>query len=129
MPTILTIHMSEPGLTAEDSQDTVQSGRSRGEYRASLVAHTWFLRIPVMERDWKDRAVGTAGIALDVAKGAAEAFGPLKAVLEAVSALYSQYKVCLPPSIGNSLLKFSSSGNCRRQGQDSSAPFACRRVG
>ena len=44
-------------------------------------------------RDWKDRAIGTAALVLDVAKGAAEAFGPLKAVLEAVSTVYDQYKV------------------------------------
>ena len=46
-----------------------------------------------MGRDWKDRTIGSAALVLDVAKGAAEAFGPLKAVLETVSAVYNQYKV------------------------------------
>lgn len=52
-----------------------------------------------MERDWKDRAVGSAALVFDVARGAAEAFGPLKAVLETVSTVYNQYKVCSPPSV------------------------------
>lgn len=46
-----------------------------------------------MDRDWKDTVIGGAGLVLDVAKGAAEAFGPLKAVLATVSTVYGQYKV------------------------------------
>ena len=40
-----------------------------------------------------DRALGRAVFALDLAKGPAEAFGPLKAVLESVSGVYAQYQV------------------------------------
>ena len=44
-------------------------------------------------RDWKDRVIGGAALVFDVAKAAAEAFGPLKAALEAASTVYDQYKV------------------------------------
>ena len=44
-------------------------------------------------RDWKNRAIGGAALVFDVAKAAAEAFGPLKAALEAASTVYDQYKV------------------------------------
>ena len=37
--------------------------------------------------------LGTAAMALDVASEAAEAFGPLKAALGVISALYAQYEV------------------------------------
>jgi hypothetical protein len=50
-------------------------------------------QLPVARRDWKVRAVGGAVITLDIAKGVAEAFGPLKAVLGTISAVYNQYKV------------------------------------
>ena len=39
------------------------------------------------------RALGIAAVGFDLAKGAAEAFGPLKAALESVSVLYAQYEV------------------------------------
>ena len=40
-----------------------------------------------------DRALGHAAFAVGLAKGAAEAFGPLKAVLESISVVYAQYQV------------------------------------
>ena len=49
-----------------------------------------------MGRSWKDTAISGAELVLEVAKGASEAFGPLKAVLMAVSTVYDQYKVRLP---------------------------------
>lgn len=61
-----------------------------------------------MERDWKDRTVGGAELVLDVAKGVAEAFVPLKAVLQTVSVVYNQYKVCSLPSVENLFLKSPS---------------------
>ena len=39
------------------------------------------------------QAIGLAAVGLDLAKGAAEAFGPLKAALESISILYAQYEV------------------------------------
>ena len=47
----------------------------------------------VKERGWVDRALGRAAFVVDLAKGPAEAFGPLKAVLESVSGVYAQYQV------------------------------------
>jgi len=41
-----------------------------------------------------DTVLGTAAIALDVACELGEAFGPLKAVLGVISAVYTQYEVC-----------------------------------
>ena len=41
--------------------------------------------------------LGAAAIALDIASEAAEAFGPLKAVLGVISAVYAQYEVCSQP--------------------------------
>lgn len=102
------------GRTGESAHDTVQSEKPRGEYRSPSLTYTVRLHLQAVERDWKDRAAGSAAIVLDVAKGAAEAFGPLKAVLEIVSAVYNQYKVCPLPSIGNLTLKRLSSGNYRR---------------
>jgi len=42
-----------------------------------------------------DTILGAAAIALDITSEAAEAFGPLKAVLGVISAIYTQYEVCL----------------------------------
>ena len=42
------------------------------------------------------------GLAFDVAKAAAEAFGPLKAALESVSTIYAQYKARLPHFVEDS---------------------------
>ena len=47
----------------------------------------------VKDRGWVDRALGRAGFVIDLAKGPAEAFGPLKAVLESISGVYAQYQV------------------------------------
>ena len=46
------------------------------------------------ERGPVDRVLGGAAFAFDVAKGAAEAFGPLKAALASISVVYTKYQVC-----------------------------------
>ena len=51
-----------------------------------------------MGRGWKDTAISGAELVFEVAKGASEAFGPLKAVLMTVSTVYNQYKVRRLPS-------------------------------
>ena len=55
---------------------------------------------------------------MDVATEAADAFGPLKATLGAISAIYANYEVCLQPFVGSTLLTDSCTGNSRRQGKD-----------
>jgi len=42
-------------------------------------------------------ALGVGGILFDVAQEAAEAFGPLKAALGAISTIYEKYEVRLRP--------------------------------
>lgn len=42
-------------------------------------------------------AIGGATIALDIASEAAESFGPLKAVLGVITAIYTNYEVRLKP--------------------------------
>ena len=51
----------------------------------------------VKERGWIDRNLGRAAFAVELAKGPAEAFGPLKAVLESISGVYAQYQVHFGP--------------------------------
>jgi len=63
-------------------------------------------------------ARGVAGILFDVAEGAAEAFSPLKAVLGAISAIYTNYEVSLRPPAQNPSLNNTSAGNRSRQKQD-----------
>jgi hypothetical protein len=41
-----------------------------------------------------DKALGRAAFVVELAMGPAEAFGSLKAVLESISNVYDQYKVC-----------------------------------
>ena len=47
----------------------------------------------VKERGWIDRNLGRAAFAVELAKGPAEVFIPLKAVLESISGAYAQYQV------------------------------------
>ena len=49
-------------------------------------------------------ALGVGGILSDVAIEAADAFGPLKATLGAISAIYAHYEVSLPSFTRNTLL-------------------------
>ena len=65
-----------------------------------------------------DRALGRAAFVVELAKGAAEAFGPLKAVLESISVVYDQYRVCSCPSVQGFPLTTPLLEHCRRQGQD-----------
>ena len=45
------------------------------------------------KRGQVDRALGRAAFVVELAKGPAEAFTPLKAVLESISGVYAQYQV------------------------------------
>ena len=47
----------------------------------------------VKERSQVDRAFGRAAFVVELAKGPAEAFSPLKAVLASISGLYAQHQV------------------------------------
>ncbi|KAF9646204.1 WD40 repeat-like protein [Thelephora ganbajun] len=67
--------ISEDGHISKGAHDTVQSGRSG-----------------VVERDGKDTTPGAATIRAHVLKEAADGFGPLKAVLRTISAVYADYK-------------------------------------
>ena len=40
-----------------------------------------------------DRALGRAAFVVELAKGPAEAFTPLKTILESISGVYAQYQV------------------------------------
>ena len=51
------------------------------------------MRLLVKERGWVDRNLGRVAFAVELAKGPAEAFTPLKAVLESISGVYAQYQV------------------------------------
>ena len=61
-----------------------------------------------MGRGWKDTAISGAEFVLEVAKGASEAFGPLKAALTIVSTVYDQYKVRQLPSTRDFLLTLTN---------------------
>ena len=61
-----------------------------------------------------DQALGRAAFAVGVAKGPAEAFGPLKAVLESISVVYARYEVYSYPSVqGFSLTTSFPEHRCR----------------
>ena len=47
----------------------------------------------VKERGWVDRNLGRVAFAIELAKGPAGAFSPLKAVLASISGVYAQYQV------------------------------------
>jgi hypothetical protein len=51
----------------------------------------------VKERGWNSRAVDRLAAVVDLAKGPAQAFAPLKAVLESISVVYAKYQVFLNP--------------------------------
>ena len=52
-----------------------------------------YLPLLAKGRGWVDRALGRAAFAVELAKGPAEVFIPLKAVLESISSVYTQYQV------------------------------------
>ena len=64
-----------------------------------------------------DSILGVGGILSDVAMGASDTFGPLKAILGTISAIYTNYKVRLQPSTWNTLLTHPCIGDSRRQGE------------
>jgi len=68
-----------------------------------------------------DTARGVGGIFLDVAMEAADAFGPLKAALGAISVIYAKYEVPLRPFTRKKLLTDPCIGNSRRHGKNSKA--------
>ena len=55
--------------------------------------HAVYRHYLVKERGPVDRAFRRASFAFDLAKGAAEAFCPLKAVLQSISVVYTKYQV------------------------------------
>ena len=63
-------------------------------------------------------ALGVGGILFDVAEEAAEAFGPLKAALGAISTIYEKYEVHLRPLAQNTFLTNPPAGNSCRQEED-----------
>ena len=62
-------------------------------------------------RGFKDTALGAVGILAGVTLEAADAFGPLKAVLGAISAIYRNYEVRLRDLLGS----FSDKHICRKR--------------
>jgi len=62
--------------------------------------------------------LGVGGILFDVAEEAAEAFGPLKAALGAISTIYEKYEVRLRPLSQNRFLTKPPAGNSCRQEED-----------
>ena len=50
--------------------------------------------------------------------GVADAFGPLKATLGAISAIYANYEVCVQSFVPSALLTNPCTGNGLRQGKN-----------
>ena len=71
-----------------------------------------------MKRRWVNTALGVGGILADVAMEASDAFGPLKATLGVISAIYAKYEVPLRPFTRNKLLTDRCIGNSRCQGKN-----------
>ena len=93
-PGIQQLSGSAPERTSGGGRDG-EPGRPRGKssfsnYTASVLTTT----VLAKERGWVDRAIGRAAFAVELAKGPAEAFTPLKAVLASISSVYAQYQVC-----------------------------------
>jgi len=76
-----------------------------------------------------DTARGVGGILLDVAMEASDAFGPLKATLGAISAIYASYEVWLPPFTHNAFLTRPWIGNSSRQGKGPEPQLTHSRTG
>ena len=58
-----------------------------------VLAFYW--HTPAVKRGWINTALGVGGILSDVAIEASDAFGPLKATLGVISAIYESYEVRL----------------------------------
>ena len=87
-------------LTPRHAHDTVESGRSggrcqRSDYTIARVVDRHYHLVEETSR--ADKATFVLGLA----KGSAEVFGPLKAVLKSVSAVYAKHQVCLTPRSGS----------------------------
>jgi len=96
------------GGSAEDQRPVdglAQSGKSRGESRCPSYTIIHIEPLLVKKRGRIDRVLGRAAFAVGIAKGPAEAFGPLKAVLESISVVYAQYEVCSCSSVRRFSLK------------------------
>ena len=76
-----------------------------------------------------DTALGVGGILSDVAMEASDAFGPLKATLGVISAIYESYEVRLQPFTLNTLLTDPCIGDSRRQGKNPKAQFTHNETG
>jgi len=76
-----------------------------------------------------DTALGVGGILSDVAMEVADVFGPLKATLGAISAIYANYEVSLPSFTRNILLMDPCIGDSRRQGKNPKAQLTHNETG
>ena len=62
--------------------------------------------------------LGVGRILFDVVQEAAEAFGPLKAALGTISAIYEKYEVCLRSFASDNFLTNPPAGNSYRPEKD-----------
>ena len=81
------------------NDDQLGEGACYGRYGSSdgecwCLATCFPLISSVPGRSWGDMVPGPAAISVDVMKGAADGFGPLKTILGAISAVYTDHKVC-----------------------------------
>ena len=86
---------SSGGQDDGDTHDPAKPGKSRGKSRCPGYAVVYTDPYLVKERGWIDRSLGRAMAVVELAKGPAEAFGPLKAVLQSISVFYTKYQVYL----------------------------------
>ena len=82
------------GQDGGDAHDPAQSGKSRGKLFVFWLHRCPYWPLLANERGRVDRALGRAAAVVELAKGPAEAFGPLKAVLASISGAHVQYRVC-----------------------------------
>ena len=82
-----------------------------------------------MKRGWANTTLGIGGIVVDIAMEASDAFGPLKAALGVISAIYGSYEVCLRFFTWNTLLTSPRIGDGRRQGKNPKAQLTHSETG
>ena len=71
----------------------------------------------------RDTVLGGAAIPVNAANGAIDGFGPLKAVLEVIYAVYVDSQVRLRLPVQNPSLTNPSAGNCLHWKQDQRPPL------
>jgi len=83
-----------------------------------------------VKRGWiVDTTLGVGRILSDVVMEASDAFGPLKATLGVISAIYRSYEVRLRLMTQNTLLTDPCIGDSRRQGKNPKAQLAHSETG